>query len=280
MMQTGISIGGQAPAPWLAAISSVTTLKGFAGDAALFEDDERRLQVQGAAANCLMAYNLLSNASDILGLAEQRGTLREMLGRLCRAMGGIHQSAGCRFFTLDLELDRYTEAQWPAQRMRFQPMLAALVSAPLPFDFGVLLPVSLPSPFPTSAELARSLEMCRSVNAMPRENWDDSYGIAERPPILPQSSLGLCIHLHLDKEVAPELLCGRELLAQAKALVFHYDVAAFETLFDDEQAKWAEYLHECEYDGMVFFSPSGCPEARIPEICQDAGGWAELYLPN
>ena len=280
MIQTGISIGGQSPAPWLAAISSVTALKGIAGDAVIFEDEEQKLQVQGSSTKCLLTYNLLPNASDILGMAEQKRSLPEMFGKLCRAMGGIHQCAGCRLFTLDLALDRYKEAQWPSQRMRFQPMLSTLVSAPLSFDFSVLLPVSLPSPFPGSAELERSMEMCKSVNAMPRENWDDAYGIAERPPILPQSSLGLCLHLHLDKEMPPETLCSRELLSQAKALVFHYDVAAFETLYDDEQVKWAEYLKENEFNGVVLFAPTGCPEARMAEICQDAGGWAELYSSN
>lgn len=278
MILAGISIEEGKLAAWLKALEPYMALKGIGGNASLFEDESTRLQVQKAAVKCLLAFNLLpGNAADILSIMEQRGELAKLFGRLCREMGSIHQASECNLFTMDLSLDRYQEANWPTQSMRFQPLLNTLVSAPLPFDFSILLPASLPEPFPGSQELARSVELCKAVNGMPRENWDEKYGIDERPPLLPHTSLGLCVHAHLDKEMAPELLCGREFLPLVKAIVFHYDVTAFETLYDDEQAKWAEYLRNGGYGGVVLFAPSGCPEARLPEICQDAATWAELY---
>ena len=278
MILTGISIEEGKLAACLKAMGPYMSLKGMAGDASLFEEEETRLLVQKAAAKCLLAYNILpNNAADLLEMVAQKGSLPELFGRLCREMGSIHHASECSLFTLDLSFDRYQEAQWPTQSMRFQPMLSTLVSAPLPFDFSVLLPVSLPLAFPGSQELARSIELCKAVNDMPRENWDERYGIDERPPLLPRTSLGLCVHAHLDKEMAPEQLCGGDILPLVKAIVFHYDVSAFETLYDDEQASWAEYLKSGGYGGVVLFAPSGCPEARLPEICQDAAAWAELY---
>ena len=278
MILTGISIEEGKLAACLKAIGAFTALKGMAGNASLFDEESTRLLVQGAAAKCLLTYNILpNNAADLLEMMAQKGTLPELFGRLCREMGGIHQASECSLFTLDLSLDRYQEAQWPTQSMRFQPLLATLVSAPLPFDFSILLPVSLPEAFPGSQELARSVELCKAVKEMPRENWDERYGIDERPPLLPRTSLGLCVHAHLDKDIAPEQLCGRDILPLVKAIVFHYDVTAFETLYDDEQARWAEYLKDGGYEGVVLFAPSGCPEARLAEICQDAAAWAELY---
>ncbi len=61
------------------------------------------------------------------------------------------------------------------------------------------------------------------------------------------------------------------------SIVFHYDIAASETLFDDELLQWADYLKSNSYNGNVIFNPVSCPDARIKEICDDASAWAVMF---
>ncbi len=281
MIKTGIFADSARLNAWIDAFKAQNVISGLACQAEVFEDQGMARKLMCDSIPCMHVDELISgDALSVFKIAEDTGATKAMLANVFRLMNGAFHSSGVHSFSLPLGLDRIEEADWPDFRERVAGLLSKLLAAPMPHDFTLELPVHFPRPFPASRELERALELCGMANCMPGEKWDESYGIAEMPPlvnVVHEPRLALAVHMRPDDGVMPDLFEEHDILGSVNSLSFHYDVEAGETLFDDEQAMWATNLGGLSYAGSVVFRPLSCPDGRIMEICSDAAEWAALY---
>jgi len=146
------------------------------------------------------------------------------------------------------------------------PALANMVSLaeyilrnPLQIPLTLLFQVRVPFPFPTATEYDCASELCRRI--------DSPY-------------VGLYLHFHPDEYVEnngdmDSLV--KEVLPKTKAISFHYDTRVGETLFDDEQYKWAQALSSVHFPGVVIFAPSIADDTELDSVCKTVLSWADFY---
>ena len=233
-----------------------------------------------AAANiqCVLLQETTSEDTESLyELAETANGVKPLHADIYKTMNSAFKFAAATNFTIPFRLDRIQEQDWPERSQRLLDILLTLLSSPMPHDFSLQLPVQLPRPFPKSVELERALELCDRTSSNPKERWDESYGISEMPPLLAKSSLSLCVHVHPDDNSMLDAFASTLPFESVSSIVFHYDIAASETLFDDELLQWADFLKSNSYNGNVIFNPVSCPDARIKEICDDASAWSVMF---
>lgn len=283
MIKTGILFDTERLEKWLEAVNEIGgewTLTGIACPGEVFEDAKKTAGLCGCGISCVNVTEIVSgDALRMFEIAEDKDCLTALLANIYRLMKQAFSRTSVSSFSLPIGLDGISEEEWPEKRDKFAEILVRLLSAPMPHDFTIELPVHFPRPFPTSTELERCMELCDAVNALPLEKWDESYGIQEVPPLMARATVGLAVHLRPDEGIMPDLFDKYDMLSQTKSVYFHYDVSAGETLFDDEQAQWARNLNALSYNGNVVFEPLSCPDVRMAEICRDASEWAKLYNP-
>lgn len=275
MLQTALSIDNLQD--WIQIFQQQNVITGIDCDASLLEAPVTSGLLASLNLNSLHVRNLIPDDPEaILSTAEQQHSLDALFEGLLSIMKKT-QAENMVLFSLPFRLDRIEATDFPSHKDRLSPWIAKLLTAPIQTDFSLVLPVSFPKPFPGSRELERALELCTSVNSAPPEKWasmnllPDFKGKAFKP------SLGICANIYAgENAISPQIL--DPVLPFVKALSFHYNVQAGETLFDDEQEQWAEYLKQNKYDGMVIFTPVQCPTARFAEICDDVSAWAPLYM--
>ena len=102
---------------------------------------------------------------------------------------------------------------------------------------------------------------------------------SDKRSAIKNGQVGICLHLYPDEGIMPDCQdpALNDLAPFLKALCFHYNVTAGETLFDDEQENWAARLADRGYQGNVIFCPDECPPADLPEVLRNAALWAKLY---
>lgn len=278
MISTGISIDTERANAWLDSFQKQRILSGISCKPELFQQKPLAERIAANNIQCILLQEVTSEDTESLfTLAASANGDKPLHAGIYRTMHtAFNFSAACNF-TVPFRLDRIDESEWEARSGRIMELLTTMLSAPMSHDFSLQLPVQLPRPFPNSAELERALELCEKVSTIPKERWDDSFGIAEMPPLLVQASLSLCVHIHPDDNSMLEAFASAIPLESVASIVFHYDIAAGETLFDDEQQQWGDFLKSKSFNGNVVFNPVSCPDSRIPEICDDASAWAVMY---
>jgi len=200
-----------------------------------------------------------------------------LFSHIYQTMKRLYLGTGSLEFTLPFRLDRLSGLTWNQYRDKSLEFLGMMKSAPLCRDFRLSIPVRYPLPFPYSEEIRRASELCTEGNALPQCRWPDSIGITDVPPLLVTSSFGLVAHVHPEEGVTMENFAKGMDGTLLNSVVFHYDVSANETLFDDEQMQWADYLVQLPQTIHVLFAPKNIPVARYQEILDDVNVWSGYY---
>lgn len=258
----------------LDAIKARGGLDGIAADTGLFTNHEFREALAEREINCIHADNLIpGDATAAFYTAANKHALDSLFKSLLHTMQTASEIANTDCFSLNLRTDRIPEEQFSAFKSKIIPCLSRLLSAPLGRDFTIMLPVNCPKPFPSSREKERTFIICTAVNAAPRERWEPNlYTMNAGTP-----SLAILAHVFPEDGASPALFPDDADITPLREIRFHYDVAAGDTLFDDEQTQWAARLDEAGFTGNVVFHPSNCPQSRITEICDDVAAWANMY---
>lgn len=278
MISTGLFIDSERAATWLDAIQGQRIMTGISCKPELIVQKPLAERLAAAKTQCVLLQETTSEDTEALfSLADTTNGGKALHARIYKTMHAAFTFAATTNFTVPFRLDRIAEPEWNERSQKLLDILVTMLSAPMPHDFTLQLPVQLPRPFPKSEELVRAMELCERTSNTPNERWDESFGISEMPPLLAKSTLSLCVHIHPDDNSMLETFMDSLPLASVASIVFHYDIAAGETLFDDELLQWADCLKSKSYEGSVVFSPVSCPDSRIPEICDDAAAWAVMF---
>ena len=278
MISTGLFIDSERADSWLDAFQSQRLMTGISCKPELIAQKKLAERLAGAGVKCILLQETSSEDTESLyELAETANGIKPLHAGIYNTMNTAFKFAATTNFTFPFRLDRFSESDWPEHSQRLLDILVTLLAAPMPQDFSLQIPVQLPRPFPKSMELERAIELCDRASSNPKERWDESYGISEMPPLLAKSSLSLCVHIHPDDNSMLDTFSSSLPFESVSSVVFHYDIAASETLFDDELLQWADYLKSNSFNGNLIFNPVSCPDSRINEICEDAAAWAVMY---
>ncbi|MBQ6470532.1 MAG: hypothetical protein IJJ33_00985, partial [Victivallales bacterium] len=213
--------------------------------------------------------------------------LPQFYAQIYHAMGVAGSVADCQAFSMPFRLDRLPAnasgedgGTHSVTLPRLATFLARLMFAPVNHPFAILVPVRLPRPFPNSQEIDRALELCACVQATAADSSEDGDWVpSDQRSAIKNGQVGICLHLYPDEGIMPDYqdsaLSG--LAPFLKAICFHYNVTASETLFDDEQENWAARLADNGYQGNIVFCPDECPAADLPEVLRNVAAWAKLY---
>lgn len=161
-------------------------------------------------------------------------------------------------FTLSFKLDRCEFDSLEAHAAAHADFIKNLLKAPLEKRFSVAIQVRLPLPFPASREWTQALAICDAAHS---------------------KRVGLYVHFFPDEYAETKTIADffTDCPKLPKAICFHYDTRIGETLFDDEQAEWAQRLKERDYDGLVVFAPQTNEGANCEKICETILSWADFY---
>ena len=278
MISTGLFIDSERADAWLNAFQSQRLMTGISCKPELIAQKKLAERLAGAGVKCILLQETSSEDTESLyELAETANGIKPLHAGIYNTMNTAFKFAATTNFTFPFRLDRFSESDWPEHSQRLLDILVTLLAASMPQDFSLQIPVQLPRPFPKSMELERAIELCDRASSNPKERWDESYGISEMPPLLAKSSLSLCVHIHPDDNSMLDTFSSSLPFESVSSVVFHYDIAASETLFDDELLQWADYLKSNSFNGNLIFNPVSCPDSRINEICEDAAAWAVMY---
>ncbi len=278
MINTGLFIDTERGNAWLDAFQKQRLLTGISCKPELFVQKSFAERIAALNIQCVLLQEITSEDTEALfELADTANGRKALHAGVYKTMHNTFKYASTANFTVPFRLDGIPENEWNERSAKIIDILVTMLSAPMPHDFSLQLPVQLPRPFPNSTEQERALELLGKTSAVQKERWDESFGISEMPPLLSKSSLSLCVHVHPDDNSMLDAFASSFPMESVGSLIFHYDIAAGETLFDDEQQQWADFLKSKSFNGNVIFNPVSCPDARIPEICDDASAWAVMY---
>ena len=278
MINTGLFIDTERGNAWLDAFQKQRILTGISCKPELFVQKTIAERIAASNIQCVLLQEITSEDTEALfALADTTNGGKALHAGVYKTMHTAFKYAAAANFTVPFRLDGIPENEWDERSAKILDILVTMLSAPMPHDFSLQLPVQLPRPFPKSAELERALELLEKASSVPQERWDDSFGISEMPPLLSKSSLSLCVHVHPDDNSMLDAFASSFPMESVGSVIFHYDIAAAETLFDDELLQWADFLKSKSFNGNVIFNPVSCPDARIPEICDDASAWAVMF---
>ncbi len=282
MIDTAIKIDDREWRGWLSALGQAHEFGGMECDAGLFEDEEFLAAVKAGGVRCTHARNLVpEDVPGLLRLASENHSLPQLYTRIYDAMKSAAQVGDVQSFSMPFRLDRLEDDA--AQTPQLATFLSRLLFAPVDHAFNVLIPVRLPRPFPQSEEIARAVEICRIAREAPADSsLDGDWVPSHARSAIKNGIASICLHLYPEEGILPEFeSADLSSLEPFLGLVcFHYNVTAGETLFDDEQAAWANRLKERGFPGTVVFCPDECPAHLIPEVIEHARQWASLYLPT
>jgi hypothetical protein len=260
MINCAIRIDDSRWQDWLPALTASQRLDGFECDAGNFNSQAFVSAVTKHNLHCLHARDLLPGDSvAILTHAVEHDAMGALRRNIFDAM--VYAApAETAVFSLQLRLDRCAEADFPAQSLRLASFLQSLLDAPLDTPYAIAIQVRQPPPFPQSLEWQRAIDICGIANS---------------------NRIGLCLHFHPDDFTAAPRLSPAQILAECadklRAICFHYNPLAGETLFDDEQQEWAALLLQQHYNGLVTFCPEVNASTNPADLCEDAESWADFY---
>lgn len=261
MLTTAIKLADADWSLWLEELSRQEDIDGFECDAGLFLNPDFRDAVQRYGLNCHHLRELLpSDATAAFLTADDNNALPEFYSKIFKVMRSAYQNAQTTVFSLPLRLDRLDEV--PNGLNAITVFLEQLLKATIPPKYTILIPVRIPRPFPESLEEERALQLCGALQDF------------QAP-----GSLKLALHLYPEENILPKEADAtlRPVLPFLHTICFHYFIPAQETLFDDEQATWAEWLRNADFHGQVIFCPDSCPAPQLPEILRHARHWAREY---
>ena len=275
MIQTALAIPGDKLGLFLETLQLFPQLDAIACETTLFETPESCRALAASGLRCPLVTELLPNdALSAISTAESAHAVNLLYKNLFTTMTLAAGQNGTSLFSIPLRLDRIADDAWDDALDGMMPYLDRLLSAPMQNPFSCLVPVRFPKAFPTSNELERALTVCETANS--------AYH-ARRPMSTIEAGMKLCAIIHPDEKdadgvrITPDTFSRKELLRQVAAIMFNYAPAAGETLFDDEQMQWADFLKENDWDGTVVFNPVSFQQDSLEEICDDICGWMEMY---
>ena len=276
MLKTAIAIPAGKLNEALKSLQGMPDIPSLACDASDFEDEQTANLLAENGIRCPLLMNLTPDDTiAALETAEATHATSLFYKNIFSIMTLAAAQNGADAFSLPLRLDRIPENVWQNEMSRIVSSLEDFLDAPMPNHFSCLLPVRFPKTFPGSEELARSLALCKAVN----QAYHTKHAYSSI-----QASLDILAIIYPDEEmpkghrVTPDTFRENDLLSSVKALMFNFQPAAGETLFDDEQMEWAAFLKESSFDGTVIFNPVGCSAHEMPAIYGDIAEWMKYYL--
>ena len=269
MFETAIAIPQGQLKNYLDTIEIFPQITAVACDASIYEDEATTAEMSSRQLHCPMVMNLLpEDAVTAFQTAESIHSVNLMIKNIKTVMNTAASQNGTRFFTVPIRLDRISNDDWNDQLELLVSYMTRILIDAMPYEFSCLIPVRFPKAFPTSNELARAKAICQAVN----EQIDIKRGLSNF-----KATMGICAIIYPDEKMQNgQRVCPENFqLDDVRAIMFNYSPAAGETLFDDEQTQWADFLKAANFDGVVLFNPVAV--SSLEDTCQDISDWMEMY---
>lgn len=275
MVKTAIAIPAGKLNEALKSLQEMPDVPSLACDASDLENEQNAILLAEHDICCPLLLNLTPDDTiAALETAEAAHATSLFYKNIFSMMTLAATQNGTDAFSLPLRLDRIPGNVWNNDMSRIASSMEDFLDAPMPSHFSCLLPVRFPKTFPGSEELTRSLAICKAVN----QEYQTKHAYSSI-----KASLDILAIIYPDEEmprghrVTPDTFRENDLIASVRALMFNFQPAAGETLFDDEQMEWAAFLKEASFDGTVIFNPVGCSAREMPAIYSDIAEWMKYY---
>ncbi len=273
MSETAIVIPQGQLRNYLDTIEIFPQISAVSCDASIYEDEATTATMSSRQLHCPIVMNLLpEDAVTAFQTAESIHSVNLLIKNIKNVMNTAAAQNGTRFFTIPIRLDRISNDDWDEQLDLLVSYMTRILIDVMPYEFSCLIPVRFPKAFPTSCELERAKAVCQAVN----EQINIKRGLSNF-----KATMGICAIVYPDEKqsngqrITPETFQQDNLLADIGAIMFNYSPAAGETLFDDEQTQWADFLKDASFDGVVLFNPIAVN--NLEDTCQDISDWMEMY---
>lgn len=262
MLSCAVRIPTLSRQEWYAPLSRTNRLKSIELEADCLMETATQEALTRHGLSCLCAQDMLP--PETIAFLTEHPNERDFLSIQDAILNSMlcAESADARVFPLDFRLDRLPRQPDERLVVPCAELLMRLLEAPLEAPFSLAVQVRQPAPFPTSLEMRRAQAICRQTGS---------------------ARVGLYVHFHSDDfnaEGGSIAAFVEEHAERLKAICFHYDVTQAETLYDDEQAEWAQRLLDAHSDALVIFAPKTHGSEGLDRICRQALSWADYYHPT
>lgn len=241
---------------WLDPIQRVRRILHIETDAVTVTVPENVELIEKHGLDCLCVRDIITPELADFIVNRETNAFDDIKNKLFNAML-CAESAATELFTMQLRLDANSNYN-PEKCLN---LIHKLLDAPMETRPAIALQARQPEPFPASREWDRTTELCSLANS---------------------NNVGIYVHFHPDDyaETATIKQFIDENINVTKAICFHYDTRIGQTLFDDEQAEWAERLKDANYNGIVLFAPRAKDTDSLYHICRKIVSWMDLYSDN